>query len=146
MPVDKREANAEIKRQMGKKWTPKFVLSEKMDEIQDTFFEAGKKTAMVKETGQAVQLKTSFLVDTLALSGHMAKINPNVSEVCSICNVPETVEHYLFDCDAYDILIRHCYVVWQILESLLELVGAVLHLLLSAPSVFHKTKEWCPVC
>ena len=34
--TDKREASAEIKRQLGEKWKLKFLMSEKMDRIQET--------------------------------------------------------------------------------------------------------------
>ena len=27
----------------------------------------------------------------------------NVSNLCPVCKVPETAEHYLFDCDAYTV-------------------------------------------
>ena len=39
IPVDKKEACTDLKRQMGEK----FMLSEKMDRIQETFLEVGKK-------------------------------------------------------------------------------------------------------
>ena len=38
-----REANAETKRQIAEKWKLKFTLSEKMEGIQETFVEVGKK-------------------------------------------------------------------------------------------------------
>ena len=38
----------------------------------------------------------------LRLNSHQAKLNPNQSELCDQCKVPETVEHYLFDCDIYE--------------------------------------------
>ena len=34
-------------------------------------------------------------------NSHQAKINPDQSELCMFCKVPETVEHYIFDCELY---------------------------------------------
>ena len=41
--MDKREAIAEIKQKIGEKWKLMFLLSEKMETIQERFFEVGKK-------------------------------------------------------------------------------------------------------
>ena len=36
------------------------------------------------------------------LNSHRSKIDKAVPQMCTVCNVPEDTEHFLFHCDAYN--------------------------------------------
>ena len=101
MAMDKREANAEIKRQIAEKWKLKFSLSENMERIQEIFVEVGKRDCYGEKDRASFSGLNQILCGHSRLNSHQAKINPNQTNECSKCKVPETVEHYLFDCDMY---------------------------------------------
>ena len=80
---------------MGEKWQLKFMLSEKMDWIllQETFLEVGIRKCNGERDRRNFSALNQLLCGHSKLNGHMSKINTNVSELCSTCNVPETVEY-----------------------------------------------------
>ena len=102
MTMDKREAVAEIKRQIGEKWKLKFENSQKVDRLQETFDEVGKRVCHGEKNRASFSALNQILCGHSKLNGHQAKLNPNKSEMCDKCKVPESVEHYLFDCDKYE--------------------------------------------
>ena len=102
MTMDKREAVAEIKRQIGEKWKLKFENSQKVDRLQETFDEVGKRVCHGEKNRASFSALNQILCGHSKLNGHQAKLNPNKSEMCDKCKVTESVEHYLFDCDKYE--------------------------------------------
>ena len=72
-----------------------------MERIQETFTEVGKRDCFGEKDRSSFSALNQLLCGHTRLNSHQAKINPNQTDVCSRCNVPETVEHYLFDCDMY---------------------------------------------
>lgn len=101
MNMDKREANAEIRMQAGEKWKLKFMLSEKMERIQEIFIDVGRRSCYGEMDRAGFSALNQILSGHTMLNDHQSKLNQNVSEMCSDCKVPETVEHYIFDCDKY---------------------------------------------
>ena len=99
--MDKREAIEEIKQKIGEKWKLKFMMSEKMERIQETFFEVGKRDCYGEYDRASFSALNQILCGHSRLNGHQAKINQNQSELCAECKVAETVEHFIFDCDRY---------------------------------------------
>ena len=99
--LDKREAITEVKKNLGKKWKLKVMMSEKMDRIQEVFNEAGNRNCFGKKDRMTFAALNQLLNGHSFLNDHRAKMAKNVSNLCPVCKVPETVEHYLFDCDAY---------------------------------------------
>ena len=90
--VDKREAIAEIKQKIGEKWKLKFMMSEKMERIQETFFEVGKRDCYGEYDRASFSALNQILCGHSRLNGHQAEINQNQSELCAECKVAETVE------------------------------------------------------
>ena len=101
MAMDRREAIAEIKRQIAENWKLKFTLSEKMERIQETFTEVGKRDCFGEKDRSSFSALNQLLCGHTRLNSHQAEINPNQTDVCPRYNVPEKVEHYLFDYDMY---------------------------------------------
>ena len=99
--MDKKEAVSELKRQIKEKWQRKVHLIEKAEKIQETFTEVGKRNCY----GEGDKLTLSFVNQLLSsntqLNSHRAKIDKTVSQMCTVCKVPEDTEHFLFHCDAY---------------------------------------------
>ena len=60
MTMDKREAVAEIKRQIGEKWKLKFENSQKVDRLQETLMKWVKEFVMVRRIGQVFQRLIRF--------------------------------------------------------------------------------------
>ena len=141
IPVDKKEACTELKRQMGEKWKLKFMLSEKMDRIQETFLEVGKRICNGERDRRNFSAFNQLLCGHSKLNGHMSKINTNVSELCSTCNVPETVEHYLYDCENYK---EDRKVLEQTTQGILsreDVLGGVIDLRVIAGNIANMSKE-----
>ena len=74
--MDKKEAIAEIKQKIREKWKLKFLMSEKMERIQETFFEVGKfKRDCYGEYDRAsFSALNQILCGHSRLNGHQAKI------------------------------------------------------------------------
>ena len=99
--MDRREAIAEIKQKIGVKWKLKFLMSEKMERIQETFFEVWKMDSYGEYDRASFSALNQILCVQSRLNGHQAKINQNQSELCAECKVADTFEHFIFDCDRY---------------------------------------------
>ena len=141
IPVDKKEAITELKHQMAEKWKLKFMLSEKMDRIQETFLEVGKRICKGERDRKSFSALNQLLCGHSTLNGHMSKINANVSELCSTCKVPETVEHYLYDCDNYK---EDRMILDQTIQEILsreDMLGGVIDLRVMAGNIVNISKE-----
>ena len=82
--MDKREAIAEIKQKIGEKWKLKFLMSEKMERIQETFFEVGKRDCYGEYDRASFSALNKILCGhsrLKSLNGHQAKIN-KTSQSC----------------------------------------------------------------
>ena len=95
------DAIAEIKRQIGEKWKLKFENSQKVERLQETFDEVGKRVCHGEKHWTSSSALNQILCGHSRLNGHQAKLNPNKSELCDKGKVPESVEYYLFDSDKY---------------------------------------------
>ena len=71
----------------------------------------------------------------------MSKINTNVSELCSTCNVPETVEHYLYDCENYKGDRKVLEQTTQGILSREDVLGGVVDLRVMAGNIANISKE-----
>ena len=101
MAMDKREAIAVISWQIEEKWKLKFKISEKMDRIQKTFDEVGKRVCFGKKDRVRFPSLNQILCGHSRLNRHQPNMNPNQYKLCDKCKVSETVEHYLSDCNIY---------------------------------------------
>ena len=95
------DAIAEIKRQIGEKWKLKFENSQKVERLQETFDEVGKRVCHGEKHRASFSALNQILCGHSRLNGHQAKLNPNKSELSDKGKVPESVEYYLFDSDNY---------------------------------------------
>ena len=68
--MDKREAIAEIKQKIGEKWKLKFLMSEKMERIQETFFEVGKRDCYGEYDRASFSALNQILCGHSRLNGH----------------------------------------------------------------------------
>ena len=76
---------------------------EKAEKIQELFTDVGKRNCY----GEGDRLTFLIINQLLSVSGHTqlnshrAKIDKNVSQMCTICKIPDDTEHFLFHCDIY---------------------------------------------
>ena len=99
--MDKREAVNELKRQVKEKWQRKFDLMEKAEKIQEIFTDVGKRNCYGEGDRITFSIINQLLSGHTQLNSHRAKIDKNISQMCTICKIPEDTEHFLFHCDAY---------------------------------------------
>ena len=99
--MDKKEAVSELKRQVKEKWQRKFDLTEKAEKIQEIYTEVGKRNCYGEGDRLTFSLVNQLLSGHTQLNSHRSKIDKTVSPMCTVCNVPEDTEHFLFHCDAY---------------------------------------------
>ena len=63
---------------MGEKWKLKFVLFEKMDKIQESFSDVGKRLFKGERDRISFSALNQLLCGHSILGAHMTKINPTV--------------------------------------------------------------------
>ena len=109
LPVifDKKEAVAEIKKNVKVKWKRKFELSEKVDNIQEVFTEVGCRNCFGEEDRESFSALNQLLSGHSILNSHKAKMDTSVSNLCNTCQVPEDVYHFLFQCKSFKIQRNH---------------------------------------
>ena len=100
--MDKKEAVAEIKRNLKDKWKRKFELSDKACRVQEVFTEVGKRNCIGEEDRHNFSMLNQLLSGHTLLNQHRARLDENVSEMCPVCLSREDPEHFLFYCKAYD--------------------------------------------
>ena len=100
--MDKKEAVAEIKRNLKDKWKRKFDLSDKAGRVQEVFTDVGKRNCFGEEDRHNFSMLNQLLSGHTLLNQHRARIDDSVSEVCTVCLVLEDPEHFLFYRKEYD--------------------------------------------
>ena len=100
--MDKKEAVAEIKKNVKEKWQRKFELSEKVDQVQEVFSEVGSRNCFGEKDRHSFAMLNQLLSGHTLLNQHRARIDNSVSEMCPVCSVREDPDHFLFDCKAYE--------------------------------------------
>ena len=76
-------------------------LTEKADKIQELFTEVGKRNCYGEGDRLIFSLVNQLLSGHTQLNSYRSKIDKAVSQMCTVCNVSEDTEHFLFHCDAY---------------------------------------------
>ncbi|MEW8546767.1 MAG: reverse transcriptase domain-containing protein [Candidatus Thiodiazotropha sp.] len=99
--LDKKEAIAEIKKNLKVKWKRKYELSEKVEQIQEVFTDVGCRNCFGEKDRQSFSALNQILTGHTILNNHKAKIDSSNSNLCSTCKVPEDVHHFLFQCDSF---------------------------------------------
>ena len=69
---------------MGEKWKLKFVLSEKMDKIQESFSDVGKRLCKGERDRISFSALNQLLCGHSILGAYMTKINPTVLNLNSL--------------------------------------------------------------
>ena len=100
--------------------------------------EVGKRICNGERDRRNFSALNQLLCGHSKLNGHMSKINTNVSELCFTCNVPETVEHYLYDCENYKEDRRG---LEQTTQGILSREGGVVNLRVMAGNIANISKE-----
>ena len=72
-----------------------------MNQIREIFTEIACKNCYGKEDRQIFSTVNQLLTRHSFLNNHKAKLDPNVSKLCSACHVPEDTYHYIFTCDLF---------------------------------------------
>ena len=143
IPVDKKEACTELKRQMGEMWKLKFMLSEKMDRIQETFLEVGKRICNCERDRRNFSALNQLLCGHSKLNGHMSKINTNVSRVMFYMQCSRNCRTllYLYDCENHK---EDRKVLEQTTQGILsreDVLGGVVDLRVMAGNIANISKE-----
>ena len=99
--MDKKESVSELKRQVKEKWRRKFDLMEKAEKIQEIFTDVGKRNCYGEGDRITFSIENQLLSGHTQLNNHRAKIDKNISHMCTICKIPEDTEDFLFHCDVY---------------------------------------------
>ncbi|MEW8546650.1 MAG: ribonuclease H family protein [Candidatus Thiodiazotropha sp.] len=101
--LTKKDATAELKKNIIKKWQKAYILSESAGKIQDIVSseKVGQRSTVGEERKKEYRILNHLMSGHSLLNDHRAKINSNSSNLCEVCHVPETVEHFLFDCDRF---------------------------------------------
>ena len=94
--LDKREAVTEIKKNLKVEWKRKFDLSEKVDHIQEIFTGVGYRNCFGENDRQFLSTVNQLLTGHSSLNNHKAKTDPKVSNLCSVCHLPEETYHTTF--------------------------------------------------
>ena len=100
--IDKKEDVAEIKRNLKDKWKRKFDLLDKAGRVQEVFTDVGKRNCFGEEDRHNFSMLNQLLSGHTLLNQHRARIDDNVSEMCTVCLLLEDPDHFLFFCKAYD--------------------------------------------
>ena len=98
--MDKKEAVAEIKRNLKDKWKRKSELSDKACRVQEVFTDVGKRNCIGEEDMHNFSMINQLLSGHTLLNQH--RLDENVSEMYPVCLSLEDQEHFLFYCKAYD--------------------------------------------
>ena len=98
----KKEAIAEIKKNVKEKWQRKFGSSEKVDQIQEVFSKVGSRNCFGEKDLHNFAMLNQLLAGHTLLNQQRARIDNSVSEMCPVCSVREDPEHFLFYCKAYE--------------------------------------------
>ena len=96
--MDKREAIAEIKQKIGEKWKLKFLLSEKMERIQETFFEVEKGDCYEEYDRASFSAINQILCGHSRLNGHHKTEGRSCVQSVKCQKLLSTSS---FDCDIY---------------------------------------------
>ena len=70
-----------------------WFLLRKVEKLQETFDEVGKRVCHGEKHRASFSALNQILCGHSMLNSHQAKLNPNKSELCDECKVPESVEH-----------------------------------------------------
>ena len=61
----------------------------------------GQRSLFGEERKQEYRILNHILCGHSLLNDHRARINSSLSNLCDDCQVPETIEHFLFEYDKY---------------------------------------------
>ena len=82
--MDKKEAVAEIKRNLKDKGKRKFILSDKAGRVQEVFTDVGKGNCYGEEDRHNFSTLNQMLSGHNLLNQHRARIDGNFSEMCPV--------------------------------------------------------------
>ena len=90
--MDKKEEVSELKRQVIEKWQRKLDLTEKAEKIQEMFTYVGKRNCYGEGDRLSFSIVNQLLSGHTQLNSHRAKIDKNVSQMCTICKIQEDTD------------------------------------------------------
>ena len=98
---DHKEIVDAMKKKIAEKWNNRFTLSEDTENIDEFVTTVGKRKCIGEKDRKGFSVINQLITGHTRLNSHQAKIKARDIDICDSCKVPETTEHYLFDCDKF---------------------------------------------
>jgi len=96
--VDGRSANLMLHERAIEKWKVQYQVSETTEVVKEVIAKAGDRKC-VGEKHRATYSKINQLISGhTKLKNHWAKVTNSHDRDCNHCSVPETINHFLFEC------------------------------------------------
>ena len=74
---------------------------EKAEKIHKFFTDVGKRHCYGERDRLTFSIVNQLLTGNTQLKSHRAKIDKNVSQMCTICKIPDDTEQFIIHCDVY---------------------------------------------
>ena len=108
------------------------------------FLHSIRETILTKTPVDTGQRRTDIAAFRLrlghaGLNKHLYKIKKSTTELCAFCNVEETIEHFIIDCDQYEYERGILYT--EIIAAIHKLQPLTLKLVLGAENFAHSTNK-----
>ncbi|XP_052783101.1 uncharacterized protein LOC128219333 [Mya arenaria] len=88
---------------INEKWSAQYRNSERSSAIHDIFVTPGVRNCVGEKKRKCFSQINQLLSGHTRLKDHWAKQTPDQTDnCCSVCQVPETIDHFLFHCKKYD--------------------------------------------
>ena len=101
--VDEKKEIIQIMRStINDKWQRLMDNSGLTDKVQVIVPKAGKAFVVKSEERKVTRVMNQLISGNSNLNYMISKIDNTKSELCYTCKVKETINHYIYDCDAYD--------------------------------------------
>ena len=81
-----------------KKWNTRYSNSEKIGMLQEIYTEPGTRNCIGENDRYTFSIINQLISGKTKLKDHWSKIMNNDDNLCDTCQVPETVNHYIYEC------------------------------------------------
>jgi hypothetical protein len=98
--IDIHEINRKIDRKIVKKWQKHYLKSHKAKWYKEIEPQVTAKTKLTDSNRRKEVILTRLRLGRCNLNAYKFKIKQHPTGLCDTCKVPETIEHYLINCNA----------------------------------------------
>jgi len=99
--IDGKSANQMLQKRAIEKWNVQYQMSETSELIKDVITKAGDRKCVGEKHRPSYSKINQLICGHTKLKNHWAKVTNSQDRDCNHCRVPETVNHYLFECEKY---------------------------------------------